>query len=166
MAKLSKLLGGDPTEFSPAQAGAAFAGEVSRLVKEDGVDITKAWSKAKLMHPETHARMCESANPTTAVANSGPAQTVPFGSKAFLLPKFWLPPNTSDDIFAAAYAANGYQAVSVSAQKVFPAVVAATAKKYGFTVAQARAQVLEAYPQLSRMAGESTATTVVSPDGN
>lgn len=152
--KFSKLLGGDPAEFTPAQAGAAFSGEVSRLVREDGLDLNAAWKKAKLMHPETHARLCEGANPTTAIANER-QPVIPLASKALILPQFKLPAATSDEIFKAAYAANGYQSMRVDLQKVFMALVSYTMQTQKVPSASARSMVIEAYPDLAKAAGQT-----------
>jgi hypothetical protein len=157
MAKFSKLLGGDPAEFTPAQAGAAFASETSRMVREEGLDLTKAWAKAKMMHPEVHARMCEAANPTSVVSNDDPMPTlppVPTGSKSLRLPAFHLPPTTSNEIFTVAWRANGNQSMSVNSQAVFHALVVYFAKTQSVPVATAQRMVVDEYPELARKAGQ------------
>ena len=147
------LLGCDPKEVSPARAGAAFAQEAKRICNDDGVDFTSAWTKCKQLHPELHSRMCEK-SPDVAVANSAPPP-VPFAQKPFTALAFQLPSNVADDIFSAAFRANGNQAIKVDFKKVFLGLVTYVGMKQKVSAAVARRQVQDDYPNLARMAGES-----------
>ncbi|HSY20263.1 MAG TPA: hypothetical protein VK815_18100 [Candidatus Acidoferrales bacterium] len=150
------LLGCDPKEVSPARAGAVFSEFAKNLCTKDGIDFTAAWNKAKELHPDLHARMCEgSAKPSTLDNDeTPPARPAPLAQKAFLLPAFYLPPVTSDEIFSVAWAANGNQSVAVDPKKVFLKLVAYTMQTNGLNAADARRQLQDNFPQLARAAGQ------------
>jgi len=151
------LLGCDPTEVTPARAGAVFAQEASRMCKDEGIDLTAAWNKTKLLHPELHARMCEkpaSAAPATLANDLAPVGRVPIASKSLLLPAFNLGPLTSDEDFSTAYAANSFQSVRVDAKKTWLALLTAIMKKQSCTVDVAKRQLQEDQPALARAAGQ------------
>jgi hypothetical protein len=57
----SKLLNGDPQDFTPAQCGAQFAQEARRISDEQKIDLPAAWRAARLLHPDVHARLCQGA---------------------------------------------------------------------------------------------------------
>jgi len=53
------LLGCDPKEVSPARAGAVFSEFAKKLSTKSGIGFNAAWSRAKLLHPDLHARLGE-----------------------------------------------------------------------------------------------------------
>ena len=153
------LLGCDPKEVSPARAGATFSEFAKKLATESGIDFTAAWNRAKLLHPDLHARMCEKppAEPAepSALGNSILGAPVPPGlSKAFQLPLMQLPSDTTDAEFQAAWNANGCKSSPLDAQNVFLALVAFTAGQQNVTVAIARRMVQDRFPGLAAVAGQ------------
>jgi len=154
---MNPLLGCDPKEVSPARAGAVFAEFAKNRAAEKGIDLTQAWREAKELHPDLHARLCEAAPTTpTTLANTIQTPAIPLASKSLLLPAFHLPPLTSDEVFSAAYRANGNQSSKIDSQKTFMALVAYTIQKLNVNAAAARRQVREDYPELARVAGQLT----------
>lgn len=149
MAKFSKLLQGDVAEFSPSQAGAAFSTEAARLVREEGLDLSAAWKKTKILHPETHARLCEGAQPNDTLANDATIPAIPAGWKEFSLPAFHLPATTTEDEFSAVWKANGGTVSPLNAGNVFLALIVYTARKQKVSVAIARRTVLGKFPALA-----------------
>jgi hypothetical protein len=143
MAEFSKLLGGDPAQYSPAQAGAAFSSEVKRLVREEGLSLEDAWQKAKLLHPGTHQRLCAGASGPAALANAG----VPHGWKLFL-PSMHLPQTTTAGEFAAAWRANGEKSVPVNVAAINDALIKFTADDQGITKQEAAKAVAQKFALL------------------
>lgn len=165
------LIGCDPREVSPARAGAAFAEFAKQLCIDQGLDLTAAWSKAKKLKPELAARMCDRADaalPNAVQVNFGypqavaaspyvgtPAPSAPLAAKPFIAPAFQLPLGVSNDVFTAAWVANGQQSVRVDFKKVVAGVCAALMKSTGQPVAVVRRQMFDEYPNLCRFAGET-----------
>ena len=148
------LCGCDPAEISPARAGAIFSEYAKSLCTSEGLDFTAAWNKAKLLHPELHGRLCQGATSSPLANDTKPAAYVPLAQKSFLLPAFYLPPITSDEIFSVAWAANGNQSVTVDPKKIFLKLVAYTMQTRGVNADIARRQMFDDYPQLTRAAGQ------------
>lgn len=147
----SPLLGCDPREVSPARAGAAFSEFAKKLCTEQGIDLTQAWNRAKLLHPDVHARMIEKTPAEPALSNS----TVPRTRKAFVAPAFKLPHTVDDDVLEAAWIANGSQSAHVDSQKTFLGISTLYMRKKGLSVSAARRAVQEDFPALARAAGQT-----------
>jgi len=155
---ISKLLGCDPAEVSPAQCGATFSAEAQRIAAEQGVDFPTAWRRAKELHPGIHARMCEktpSPDAESLANDAGEAQEiyVPRDKKTFL-GTMGLPNDTTDAEFSAIVRANGGVQAPLKARSIFPALVAAVARQNGTDVKQAADFVLQKFPDLSDAAGQ------------
>jgi hypothetical protein len=150
----SKLLGRDAQEVTPQHAGAAFAEEAKRIALEQNIDLSEAWQRAKKLHPECHARLCEGAQPTVSLANSATIPPAPLGKELYL-PMFKLPPTTTDDEFAAAWRGNGGRVQPLNAPNVLMALVTFTAKTKKVSVTAARDIVLEKFKTLAAAAGEA-----------
>lgn len=151
------LLGCDPKEVSPARAGAAFSEFAKKLSTEQGLDFTAAWNRAKLLHPDLHARMCEGAPADPAALPNGGtprplAKTFLASSKPLVAGAFHLPPDVDDDLLNSAYAANGGQHAKVDPAKVFQGVMIFLMKRDGLTATDARLQMIHDYPELALFA--------------
>ena len=150
---VSKVTTADVSAMTPSRAGALFAEAVRKIMAEQDLTLTAAWSKTKLLYPELTARMCD--NGAAALANDDPQlPAVPLASKAFLLPLFYLPQNTSDDLFTAAFRANRSQTLRVNSKDIWTGVAVYLMKTQGLSADNAHRQMRDDYPQLARAAGQ------------
>lgn len=154
----------DPKSLSFEEAQTVFGDIVQQIASEQGLDVTAAWIKARALWPTLYSRLCQGKQPVpvdsiASLGNEAQAARfpVPTGSqKAIYLPMFFLPQGLPDDTWAAAWKANA-GATPPNPQKIFLGLVTFFALKLG-SAAEARRQVLEAYPRLSVAAGEATAS--------
>lgn len=153
---IDNLLGCDPREVTPQRAGATFSEFVHATCKDTGRPFSECWTKAKTLHPELFARMCNQDRGQAATVEAPPQSTaIPFAQKASILPSLKLPANTSDAVFSTAWMANGAQANKLNAQKVFMALVTTTAIDQKLGIQVARRTVKDTYPELTAAAGET-----------
>ncbi len=170
------LIGCDPKEVSPARAGAAFSEFAKKLATEQGMDFTAAWNRAKLIHPDLHARMCEGANPDSSAAPKAaltnaagtpqpPIKTVLAAAKPLVAGAFHLPPNVDEELLNMAYTANGGQWLRVDASKVFMGVQMFMMKSKGLKPTDARLQVIQDFPELALFAKQTPQPTPTNTGG-
>jgi hypothetical protein len=152
----SKLLQLDTETVTPARAAAAFQAEVSRLVREQGLSLADAWAQVKSLEPDLYGRISDAAPASAALANSSPNVPV---DKSFYLPMMKMA-GATDEEFRAAWLANGAKSSPLNAQNVLTALIGLTASRQNISVATARGQMVEKFPQLAALAGERTAATL------
>lgn len=153
----------DPKSLSQEEAMTVFTEMVQDIAREQGLDVSSAWVKARQLNPTLYSRLCQGKQPVPADAaerlanDMTPIQLPPpvANNKIFFLLGMKLPASTPDDLFAACWRANGGKATPLNAPDVFVTLVAWLAKKYGWMIERARREAIDFAPALAYAAGES-----------
>lgn len=154
--KYSKLLGGDPADFTPAQARAAIFAENRRKVKQEGMTGDAAYNETKLLHPETFDRALQKPDDAEAALPNG-APAIPSGNaKKFSLSMLRLPPDATDDEFRVAFKANGMANAPLQAEKILTALRILAMSQQKVSAAEARDICNKRFPQLAALATGDT----------
>ncbi len=157
----SKLLGCDPAAVTPAKAVAVWQKEISRLVREDGLGLSDAWSQLKSTEPDLFARFNQvPLKPSEAALDNGGTPQPPLlktllAGKPFIATALHLPVNVDNDVLLAAVQANGNQWVRVNPMKIWTALHVLTMQKNpGLSQIDSRAKMVDDYPELSKFSGQ------------
>ena len=153
----------DPKSLTQDEAMTVFTEIVNDITREQNLDVSNAWVKARQLNPNLYARLCHGKQPApdaSALANGGTAPARPslmalLSQKPFITSALHLPNNVDNDILNAAFVANGSQFVTVDSKKVFLAVQTCLMKTNGLNAADTRRVMLDDYPELCRFAKQT-----------
>lgn len=140
-----------------------FTEIVQDIAREQGIDVSSAWVKARQLNPTLYSRLCQGkrlvpADAAERLANDmNPMQMpLPTGqARQDALAQMLMPAHTPDADFEAAVRANhGRAGEPLDAPGVVLGLIGHTAKHYGLNIPESRRAVADGYPDLWAKSGE------------